>query len=132
MKVINRKSQEVLVKKSRNQQRHFVTVGNRAVFFTAMTSLLCGIKENSFIQFMNEGSDWQFFINDDADGFVPKRVNANQTESYRVCNDGLVNMILSSTGFKKRKRFAVVKTDMFQDRSPIFKLSLENVPTITN
>lgn len=134
MKIINRFSTEVLVKKSRNQQRHFVTVGNRVVYFTVMTALFCGIKEGSFIQFMNEGNDWQFYVNDDTDGFVPIRVDSvkNEKHSYRICNDGLVNMILSSTGFKKKKRFSVKKTELFQDRSPIFQLSLEDVPTINN
>lgn len=131
MKVINRKSKELVIKRDITGQKFFISVSGKNVFFTAMTALLCGLNENTYVHFLNDEAEWSFYTNDDKDGFKlsvsSKKYYTNP--SYRINNCGLVNMILKSTGFHKAKRFTIVKTDQYQDRSPIFKLSLDNVST---
>lgn len=128
MKVINRKSIEIVLNGGRATTRKYIVIEKRRIYFTAAITRLCELKTGLYVHFLNEGSDWDFYVNDDPDGF--KLTPVVSKGGFHINNTGLTTMILKSTGFNKAKRFAVVKTDLFQDRSPVFKLSLENVSTV--
>lgn len=131
MKVINRKSIEVVNAGGRAVQRFYLTVADRQLIFTAAVVRFCELKPGSFVHFLNDAERWEFFVSDDPDGFklVETSRNNQPRKALRICSSGLVSMILTSNGFKKSKRFAIVKTDRMHDHAPIFRLSLENVST---
>jgi len=130
MKVINRKTVEVVNNKSRALRKVYLSLSKNVVYFTSVASDLCGLSDNSYVNFINDGDEWRFFVNDDTDGFKACIVNkVGKRPCYRLHNSGLVNMILKSTGhLQKTKRFVIEKTGTFQDRSPIFRLSQNNIP----
>jgi hypothetical protein len=128
MEIINRKSKAILMSTSRSKGRVYMTIKDKKVYFTVAVARMCELNENLFVHFINDENDWRFFVNDDADGF--KMSFQKDRGGYFISNVGLVNMILSSYGFKNAKRFSVEQTDLFQDKCPIYKITLDNVSTV--
>lgn len=122
MKLINRKSPEIILNGGRSVSRQYLTVEKGRIYFTSAASRACGLKSGLYVNFLNEGADWQFFVNDDTDGFKLTVVTAKN--GFHITNSGLINMILKSTGgFKPPKMFRIDKTDVVQDKSPIYSIS---------
>ncbi len=125
MNIINRKSKEVIVSGNRAVSRSYISIENGQIYFTAAISRICELQVGLFIHFLNEGSDWRFYVNDNPDGF--KLTPVISKNGFHITSAGLTNLILKSTGFNKQKRFSVIPTDNYQDKCRIFSLSLENV-----
>lgn len=87
---------------------------------------LTELGEGKFIQFINDGNEWSFYVNEDTDGFEAKRAD-KRGNSRRIHNSGLVVMILKSFGFKNSKIFYIEKTAMTKDNCPIFKMIINKV-----
>lgn len=121
MEVINRKSKQVVINGGRSVTRMYVSVEFNKIYFTSTVSRLCELGKGLYVHFLNDGGDWQFFINDDEDGF--KLTPVKQKNGYHVTNVGLVNMILKSTGHKAPKKFHIEKTNTIHDKCPVFSLT---------
>lgn len=121
MKLINRKSEEVILNGSRSVRRQYITVESNRIYFTAAASRVCGLQAGLYINFLNEGKDWQFFVNGDPDGFKLTVVTAKN--GFHVTSTGLCKMILDSTEFKSPKRFVITKSSGMQGKFPVFTLT---------
>lgn len=130
MKLINRNSEEIIMAGGRSISRQYIIVEKYRIYFTAAATRVCRLKEGMFVQFLNEGDQWNFFINDDPEGFKLSPVRAKK--AFNINNTGLSAMILKSMNFKDKKRFSVERTEIIQDHCPVFKLSLKNVPVVRN
>lgn len=123
MNIINRKSKEIVIERRIAYKPMHINVGRRACMFTSLACDICGVKEGKFVQFINEGNEWSFFVNNDEDGFKPLLVQ-KKGNAHRINSSGLCVMILKSYGFKNSKKFAIEKTTAVKDGSPIYKLTL--------
>lgn len=126
MTIINRKSPELASNRKLSKMPVHINVGGKAVYFTSMAANLTGLGEGKFIQFINDGNEWSFYVNEDTDGFEAKRAD-KRGNSRRIHNSGLVVMILKSFGFKNSKIFYIEKTAMTKDNCPIFKMIINKV-----
>lgn len=121
MKLINRKTQEIIDNGGRSVRRQYLTVEGHRIYFTAAASRVCELGVGLYVNFLNEGKDWQFFVNDDPDGF--KLTVVRSKNGFHITNSGLSKMILDSTGFKSPKRFLIEKNNTYQDKCPVFKIT---------
>jgi hypothetical protein len=121
MKTINRKSIEIVNGHKRAQQRLFVTVSDCSVFFSAAIVRMCGIQKDQYVHFMNDGNQWDFYVNDDPDGFK-FTFKRGHREELKITNTALCKMILKSFGHAAGKRFGVHNTNRFLDNNPVFRL----------
>lgn len=126
MNVINKKSIEVVNNGGRAITRSYILVKEKSIYFTAAIARECGLEVGLYVHFINDESDWRFYVNDDPDGF--KLTPKVWSGGFHISNTGLTKMILKSMGFNKEKRFAVIKTDLHVDKCPIYILSAKNVP----
>lgn len=121
MEVINRSNPKIILNGGRSVTRMYATVEKRRIYFTSMITRVCEMKEGLYVHFLNEGDVWQFYINDDTDGF--KLTPVRSKNGFHVSNSGLVNMILNSTGHQPFKKFEVKKTQNIHDKCPVFSLT---------
>lgn len=129
MKIINRKSTELIQHGGRAKTRFYVTIEPKRIYFTSATSRICEMKDGLYVHFMNEGSEWNFYVNDDRDGF--KLTPVRSKGGFHISNMGLINMILKSLGFNSTKRLSIIVTNIIHDKCPVYSLSTENVSTAT-
>ncbi len=127
MAIINRKTEALRGNYGRSETRAYISITEKCIYFTAAISRLCNLEVGLFVQFDNDGDNWNFFVNDDPDGFKLTPVTAKG--GFHINNSALNKMILSSMGFHKEKRFAVIKTGTQVDGRPVFNLSVEKVST---
>jgi hypothetical protein len=125
MNVINRKSKELTLHGGRAKTRLYVSVSDRYVYFTSAVSKVCELGAGLYVHFINDGSEWSFYVDDDSDGF--KLNSMAKSNAYFISNSGLCHMILKSLGVKTEKRLMVEATKIIHDKCPVFKLSNENV-----
>ena len=120
MEVINRKSIAIKNGSLRSKQRHYVAVTDATIYFTASVVRELGLSHNEFVHFMNEGDKWQFFVNDDEDGFrlTPRRNKGG----LEITNSALCKLIQKSTGYTTSKNYFVVKTGGENDKCPVYEL----------
>lgn len=126
MNVINKKSIEVKNNGGRAITRSYVLVKEKCIYFTAAIARECELEVGLYVHFINDESDWRFYVNDDPDGF--KLTPNNWSGGFNIGNTGLTKMMLKSLGFSKEKRLSVIKTDLQVDKCRIFLLSNKNVP----
>jgi hypothetical protein len=120
MEVINRKSVSIINGTLRSRQRHYVKVNNSQLYFTAAVVRDLGIKEGDYVQFMNEGDKWQFFIDDNEDGF--KLTPCRTKGGFDITSSALCKLIQKTTGYTTVKQYQVIKTGAENDRCPIYEL----------
>ena len=69
MKTINRESKEVLLGGGRAGQRFYILVEEYRIYFTAAITRFCELQEGLYVHFLNDGAIWNFYVNDDPEGF---------------------------------------------------------------
>jgi hypothetical protein len=123
MNVINKKSTEVIGLSGYNQRNTYITVEDKRIFFTKAVMLMCDIQPGIFIHFLNDGSEWAFYCNDDPDGF--RLTGLGSKSGLHLSSVGLVTMLRKSTGYNSKgfKKFYVEKTNAMHDRCPVFKIN---------
>ena len=120
MELINRRTKEVVVNGRRQTTRMYLTVEPHRIYFTSTVGRECEMEVGLFVQFLNEDNIWQFYVDDNPDGF--KLTPVKSKNAFHITNSGLINMILKSTGHKAPKQFKVERTLRFQDNNPVFLL----------
>lgn len=128
MNLINRKSKELVLHGGRAKTRLYVSLNRNHIYFTSSVSRLCEMQVGLYVHFMNEGSDWNFYLNDDTDGF--KLCFIKSKGGYMIANTGLTQMMLKSFGVKDEKRLSIEPTNIMQDKCPVFKLSFDEVSNV--
>lgn len=122
MEIINKKSVSIRNNNGRSLQRRYVVVDENKLYFTAALVREFELKDGEYMHFMNEGDKWQFFTNDDTDGFLITPVR--QKGGVHVSNTALCKLILKSTGHRPPKNFGVISTQIVHDKCPVFSLTL--------
>lgn len=120
MELINRTSKKLRLHDGRSITRLYATIGDGKIYFTSTATLVCELGIGLYVHFLNEGSDWNFIVNDDTDGFKLTQVKAKN--GFHITNAGIVNLILSSTGHKSIKKFHIQKTSAMHDKCPVFSI----------
>lgn len=120
MEIINKKSVSIRNNSGRSLQRRYVCVDNVKLYFTAALVREFDIKVGEYMHFMNEGDRWQFFTNDDEDGFLITPVRAKG--GVHVSNSALCRLIQKSTGYTTNKNYEVLKTGSSHDGCQVYEL----------
>ncbi len=123
MKSINRTSKEIKLNDNFAAKGMYVSIEAGArIYFTAALSRVLNLSVGLYVHFLNEGSEWNFYVNDDPDGF--KITPITSKKGFHVTSTGLCNMILKSMGFsiKHSKQLKVEKTFITHDKCPVFKI----------
>ena len=121
MEVINRNNEKIILNGGRSVTRMYATVEKYRIYFTSTVGRICEMKEGLYVHFLNEGDMWQFYIDDNTDGF--KLTPVRTKNGFHVTNAGLVNMILNSTGHKPFKKFEIAKTQNIQDKCIVYSMT---------
>lgn len=120
MKVINAKSKEIIDMSRFNLDNIYVSIEDTRVYFTKASVNFCELKMDEYLHFLNDGAEWQFYSNDDPDGF--KLTQAARQRGLFVFNRALVRMIRKSTGFNHTASFMIEKTNALHDKCPLFRI----------
>jgi phage pi2 protein 07 len=120
MEIINKKSLVIKNGSLRSKQRQYITVTTRGIYFTAAISRMCELKEGEFMHFMNEGDKWDFFTNDDSDGFAITPVTSKK--GFNINSSALASLIRKSTGYIHNKMYEVLPTGRVYDKCPVFEI----------
>ena len=120
MEIINKKSVSIKNNNARSLQRRHIVIDEVKLYFTAALVREFDLKVGEYMHFMNEGDKWQFFTNDDTDGFAltPVRLKGG----INVNNTALCRLILKSTGYNPPKKYSVIKTNIMNDRCPVYEI----------
>jgi hypothetical protein len=122
MTEINRKSKELYQFSERAiDEGYFINIRDNEhnIYFNKGVVELCNLREDEYIHFINEGSEWMFYSSDNEDGF---KLTRNKS-SLRITSAPLIRMILKSTGFHKEKKFLVEKTNIIKDKCDVFSMN---------
>ena len=130
MQQINRKSPQVIANNARVISRSYVVIDEGKFYFTAAMSRFLSLRVGLYIHFLNEGAEWNFYINSDEDGF--KLTPVTNKGGFHITNSGLTKMVLKSMGYKTTKRLTVENTETQLEGMAIYRLSDKNVPTTYN
>ena len=120
MEIINKKSVSIRNNNARSLQRRYVAVDDVRLYFTAALVRDFDINVGEYMHFMNEGSKWQFFMNDDNDGFLITKITSKG--GVNVTNSALCRLIQKSTGYTTQKNYEVVRTGFLHDNCPVFEI----------
>ncbi len=105
-----------------NIDNTYVSIEDTRFYFTKASVRLCELQAGQYIHFLNDGSDWHFYTNDDPDGFLI--AEGPRKRGVLVCNVALVRMFRKSTGFNHRISFYIKKTFAVYDKCPVFKIDI--------
>lgn len=123
MKIINKKSPEVEALRSRGKSSNklaTVTLSRREVYFSKYFVVTHKLKAGQFVNFLNEGDDWRFYISSDKDGFELQTMNRSR-QGLVIGDAALLQLMLKTMGLALGKyRFEVVKTKTTQEGYPVY------------
>lgn len=120
--IINRKTPEI-VARGRGYGVDYITVMERGIFFPKGVAARVGISLNKYIQFINDGSFWCFFINNDPDGF--KFASAGRKGGYVINSEALSKMFLRSTGKEMNDKLLISPTPSRRESNVIYEINLK-------
>lgn len=103
----------------------FVRVREEGFMFSTAAEKICEIKENEYMHFLNDGSEWHFYTSDNKDGFLISVRSKGKGGSYvgrSVCSHALVRLFRKSTGFTHAASFKIEKTNIIHDKCNVFKI----------
>lgn len=120
MELVNKKSMAIKNGTGRAAQRHYVAVREKGLYFTVAIAREVPLRIGEYVHFMNEGNRWQFFVNDDKDGFPLTPVI--KKGGFNITSSALAKLIQKTTGYTTTKNYEVRKTGGEQDKCPIFEL----------
>lgn len=128
MAIINRTSKEI-VALTRFRLKAYVNVEHKRFYFPMIAEKLCEFKLGEFVHFINDGSEWSFYINDDPDGFELTPISKTRPGAL-ICSIALVRLFRNSTGFLQVTGFEIEKTNNFHDKCRVFKINTAQPTTM--
>lgn len=126
MTIVNTKTGEIQGLRFSRSKIDLFHVNKNYVYLSTSFCIANKLKAGDRIQFINEGSDWRFFVSPDVDGF-PLAKSKSLHSALCIFNAGLVKMINRSTGNFSGTMYAIQKTIQEMKGSPIFMI-LTNKP----
>ncbi len=121
MRLINRLSGEVVGLNRNKSAVYIISVKDYSVYFSKAFCLTFGLKAKQFVQFINDEKDWQFFVNDDPDGFELSKA-ARESGALEIHNSGLCHLMKKTIGINEATMFKVVGTQREQKGAKIFMI----------
>lgn len=122
MAIINKNSVEI-IQMARFRRNIYLTVEDKRFYFTRAAEKLCGFKVGEYIHFINDESEWSFYIDDVSDGFQLVPIPRGRGGAL-VCNVALVRLFRKSTGFSHVMSFEITETNNYRDNCRIFKINI--------
>lgn len=123
MKLIKKKSPEVEALRGHVIAQHkieAITITRQEVYFSKAFAVLNNVKPGQYVCFMNDETDWRFYISDDKDGFLLKPLNRNQ-RGLLIQDGALVQLLRRTLKLSTGKfKFEIQKTLTVQSGHPVF------------
>lgn len=123
MIVVNKKSEELKEFSSYIAEKVFVRIEDTRFAFSIGAQGVCNLKEGEYVHFLNDGSEWRFYTNDDADGFKLLREGKFSKKGAIISDIALVRMFRKSTGFSHSANFEIKKTNIIYDRCDVWEIN---------
>ena len=118
-KIINTKSPEIIAG-VRAKGFCFISVKEKGLHITKQVALMCGLKADKFVHFLNDSNYWAFYVNDDPDGF---RVCADHANGgFVLYSRELSRMFKRSTGARVNNRFFINKVPAKHNDNQLFEI----------
>jgi hypothetical protein len=117
--IINKKS-DIIIASVRAKGFAFISIKEKGLHFTKQTALLCSLKQNKHVHFINDGNYWAFYVNDDPDGFRISPDHANG--GFVLYSRELARMFRATVGGNNNNRYFVNRTKALHDDHSVFEI----------
>jgi hypothetical protein len=121
MNLINKKHSEILESKS-GKNDTYMSVHEDRLYFTNTAAKQFGLIAGQYLQFLNEGSDWSFFQNNDPDGFQLQADTKENSNAVMVCNRALIKMFMKSAKIVKGTRLYLMASNTKYNGIPVIEI----------
>jgi len=121
MNLINKKHPEILENKS-GKNDSYMSVTDVGLYFTSASAKTFGLTAGMYLQFLNDGREWSFFQNGDADGFLLTADAKESSSAVAIHNKALVKLFTKSTGFGKGTRLLLIESNIKHQGAPCVEI----------
>lgn len=120
MTILKKKSPEVEAMRRTRLSADSITLNRQELYFSKSFIVSNLIKEGQYVNFLNDGDDWRFYVSNDKDGFLLKPVSRGRKGLY-IQDGGLVNLIRKSISMSTEKlKFPIQKTFTKQENNIVY------------
>ena len=116
MPIVNKTHPEIIASR-RAKGIIYLTIRPKEIYFPKQVCSWLGIEKGKYIHFINDGSSWSFFINDDPDGF-----EVTFDKGFKIASSALAGMFKRSTKRTWGDRMLVTKTKSIVKDSNIYEI----------
>jgi hypothetical protein len=120
MNLINKKHPEIIEAKRKSEC--FLSVMEDRIWISHCAVKRFGLEAGKYLHFLNDGSDWSFFQNDDPDGFLLQLNGKPTSQALVISSRPLIKLILKSTKSKAGTRFYLLKTEIESLGCPVVEI----------
>lgn len=117
--IINKKN-PLIITSTRTRGYCSVTIKEKGIYITKQVALLCGLKVDQFVHFINDSNYWAFYVNEDPDGFAVSRDHANG--GFVLYNRQLSKMFRTSTRAAINDRFLIISSNARHNGSTLYEI----------
>jgi hypothetical protein len=97
IEVIN-KNHEAITTRRKTKIKSFIKFHNdKEIIFSQTAIRELGLAAGMYVHFVNEDSDWLFYVNDDPDGFEIKKARGNSSGRLSIYNMSLIILFCNRT-----------------------------------
>lgn len=121
MELINIKSEAIIALTGSGRKVEMLSVKRGTVYFSRSFCVANKIKAGQFMHFINDDSDWKFFVNNDKDGF-PLINDTKKNGALVIFNSALTHLIRRSTKKIGAVSFPIEGTVLEQGGKKIFMI----------